>query len=263
VRLARRLGDAERLSWLSSNLSLVESGMGRYENALALVRESLTASRSIDDGSQIARGLCQIGNVLLFMGRWRDAIEPLEEALHVCERRRIQTMKPTALCHLGRAYLELRDFAKSRPLLEQAVTSARALHRQRIELLALGSMVALEALEGHVEAALRMLAMALDVMREERSKEDAFICIVASGDVEWAAGSQAGALSIWRWAAAREDFDIPDRDLARLRVERALGVAPQAGAVGPADASDTRSLADMLRHAARLCQDVPMVRHTG
>jgi tetratricopeptide (TPR) repeat protein len=260
VRLARSLRDSERLGWIGSNLALVESGLGRYENALALARESLAAGREIDDGSQIARGLCQMGNFLLFMGRWRDAVAPLQEALHVCERRRIQTLKPTAQCHLGRAYLELRDLAKARGLLEQAITNAHALHRERMEVLALGSMVALEALEGNVEAARRTLAKALDLVQGEKLNEEGFICIVASGDVEWAAGRQAHALSIWRWAATCEAFDIPDRDVARLKLDRALREAPHlvaakaADADANSDASDTPSLADMLRQAERLCQ---------
>ncbi len=254
VRLARSLGDSRRLSWLSSNLSIVESGLGRYENALALVRESLQANREINEGSQIARDLCQVGNVLMFMGRWREAIGPLEEALLVCERRRIQTMKPTAQCNLGRAYLELRDLRKARRLLEQAKTNAHALHRKRMEMLALGSLVSLEALEGNVENARRALATALASMRDERSQEDAFICIVSAGDVEWAMGRQASALSIWRWAAANEDFDIPDRDLARMKLDRALREAPHLDTTKAAHASDPRSLAEMLQHAERLCE---------
>jgi tetratricopeptide (TPR) repeat protein len=254
VQLARKLGDWHRVSRFSSNLSIVESGLGRYEAALGVLRDSLAAAREIDDGAQIVSDLCHIGNVLLFMGRGRDAIEPLEEALHVCERRRIQALRPTALCQLGRAYLELREVAKARRLIEQAIASARSLHRPRIELLALGSLVALEALEGHVGAARRTLASALTMVRDEKSTENAFICIVASGDVEWAEGRRATALSIWRWAAASEHFDVPDRDLVRLKLDRALREAPEPAATAP-DLGDARSLGDMLRHAEHLCQD--------
>jgi hypothetical protein len=152
---------------------------------------------------------------------------------------------------LGRAYLELRDLRKARRLLEQAKTNAHALHRKRMEVLALGSLVALEAMEGNLDAARRLLTAAMTLMRDERSTEEALICIVAAGDLEWAAGRQASALSIWRWVAASDDFDIPDRDLVRLKIDRAL---TQARELDCTSTADTVSLEDMLRQAERLSQ---------
>ncbi|MEO8526330.1 MAG: tetratricopeptide repeat protein, partial [Caldimonas sp.] len=185
ARLARRLADSQRLIRASSNLSIVESGRGRYEAALGLARESLAAARELDEAAQIARDLCQIGNVLLFMGQPREAVVPLEEALRICERRGVQAIKANALCNLGRACLELRDLVRARPFLERAIQEARVLHRVKIELLAAGALTALEALEGDADAARRSLATVLALARNQDVTEAAFVSIVAAGDVEW------------------------------------------------------------------------------
>ena len=255
--MARELGDPQRLVRASGNLSVVESGRGRYAVALDLARESLAAARALGVPLQVVHDLCQIGNVHLFLGQGREAIAPLEEALRLCERHRIQALKPTALCNLGRAFVELRDLVRARRYLERAIDEARTAQRERAELLAMAAMTALEALEGHPEAARRSLATALELGRRRESQETAYICIVASGDVEWAVGRRASALAIWRWVVASDAFDVPDRDLVRVKLDGMLRdtTVPSAADVG--DVAETNSLGEMLELAESLSRNEP------
>ncbi len=82
--LAEQLGNREYQGLMLLNYSIVANELGDYEQALALVEESLEHFRAHGNPYRIAHALYEIGNTALQMGRWSQARQHFHLATEHC-----------------------------------------------------------------------------------------------------------------------------------------------------------------------------------
>ncbi|GAB2563676.1 tetratricopeptide repeat protein [Kribbella endophytica] len=133
LRAADRTGAADRARALT-HLGMLESALGRVEQATEYCGEALTLFRQVGDplGQAIALGM--IGNALKLTGRYDESVAHHEEAISWFQRAGDLTGEASALVHLG-------QIEERRGLYEQAAGR----HRRALELYQASGSLAGEA----------------------------------------------------------------------------------------------------------------------
>ena len=104
----------------------------RYEEAVRDYRAAVRLSRASQaDPSPLARALCGLGQTLLRMGKYRDALPPLQEARNLAQEQpdADRQVHLSALSGLGTTLSALGRLPDALPVQRQAVAVAREIYR--------------------------------------------------------------------------------------------------------------------------------------
>ena len=104
LAIRRQLDDLPGQAACLVNLGLVYQWQGRYDQALGCEQESLTISRSINDPRGEAGGLTNLGNIYQKQGRYDEALACLQESLAISRTMRDRRVQATSLNNLGALY---------------------------------------------------------------------------------------------------------------------------------------------------------------
>ncbi|MFF4232943.1 tetratricopeptide repeat protein [Streptomyces sp. NPDC001820] len=138
VAAARHLGDAHAEAITLRSLGAALSYRGAYEESLQLNREALAVSRKIGEDE----GWClnSIGDCLVSLGRFDEAIEQLGQALIAAERNGDASLAAHSLENIAPAYSALERYDRAIASLQRSLTIFRDLGRAYGEALVLDKL---------------------------------------------------------------------------------------------------------------------------
>ncbi|MFF3457661.1 ATP-binding protein [Streptomyces sp. NPDC002730] len=138
VAAARHLGDAHAEAITLRSLGAALSYRGAYEESLQRNREALAVSREIGEDE----GWClnSIGDCLVSLGRFDEAIEQLGQALIAAERNGDASLAAHSLENIAPAYSALERYDRAIESLQRSLTIFRDLGRAYGEALVLDKL---------------------------------------------------------------------------------------------------------------------------
>jgi adenylate cyclase len=122
--LARRIGNAEEQAGSLINLAVVSGQLGDYEAALRSDYEALAAFESAGLKNGVACAYCNIGDHLIDLGRWEEALDAGRRALAVAEEVDMPYWRTGALDTIAVAELALGNPQPSLAAAEQGLEDA-------------------------------------------------------------------------------------------------------------------------------------------
>lgn len=115
------LRDAKGKAIVNNQLSILYRSLRLYPLALRQSRAAEAYFRAAEDEVNLAKVLLTQGNLYNVMRRPRAALPRYEEGLAISRRIGDAHVVAGATSGLGRAYIQLRDFARAQALLEEAI----------------------------------------------------------------------------------------------------------------------------------------------
>ncbi|GAB7109762.1 tetratricopeptide repeat protein [Streptomyces phaeofaciens JCM 4814] len=138
VAAARRLGDRQAEAITLRSLGAALSYRGAYEESLQRNREALAASREL--GQDEGWCLNSIGDCLVSLGRFSEAIDQLDQALIAAERNGDASLAAHSLENIAPAYRGLGRYDEAIDALERSLAMFRGLGRAYGEALVLDKL---------------------------------------------------------------------------------------------------------------------------
>ncbi|NEC88444.1 tetratricopeptide repeat protein [Streptomyces sp. SID12501] len=138
VAAARRLGDAHAEAITLRSLGAALSYCGAYEESLQRNREALSVSREL--GQDEGWCLNSIGDCLVSLGRFSEAIDQLDQALIAAERNDDVLLTAHSLENIAPAYSALKRYDEAIGSLQQSLTIFRDLGSAHGEALVLDKL---------------------------------------------------------------------------------------------------------------------------
>jgi CHAT domain-containing protein/lipopolysaccharide biosynthesis regulator YciM len=161
LRIFQELGKEHQAGAGIGNLPEIYASMGDWPSALRFARQSYQSSLRFEDLSEQQDTLAVVGDVLLGMGKNREAKECLERSLALSEATKSPWFEIAALLGLGRAHLALGETAQAVRSFEAALELAREAGNVRAEANALTQLGRCYRRLGNAEKAREHLNSAL------------------------------------------------------------------------------------------------------
>ncbi|WP_033337467.1 tetratricopeptide repeat protein [Catenuloplanes japonicus] len=237
---AQLTGDTAAEAQLLTNLGLVYSQQGRFDQAGEHLRAAIDLARRCGDHEAETRALGNLGHVDSWLGRYDDAAARLREALALCRRTGNRAGEARVLGNLGQVYRRQGRHADADRHLREAVTLCRAVSDHIGEAYALVSLGHVAAGQGRLEDATDCHLAALTLFRRSTERGGEALALDGLGTAELALGDPGG-------------FDRLQQALAIFRRlgERA-GEAQAGNSIGEAHAAAGRTDAAREAHTAAL-----------
>jgi hydrogenase-4 transcriptional activator len=232
--------------------------MGRLDESDRLLEKSLEILASIKNGEWVeSTTRVTIGRSFLMKGQPDLAIDSLERAVEIAERRGEQHDLPEAKLWLAEALLQNGRLEQARELVE----SVRSYLREAPNLLVWGLMMRMvariEAADGYLASAIQSLAQSTSLYTLRRSP---YFCALnqvllaemleRQGDLARAISEVESALDVFRKLGAAIDARKSQAYLDSLkRRQSAAETAPQTGGQAPAQVQSHRSITEALASA--------------
>lgn len=140
VKAARRIGDLSGEAWLLSQLSSPHARLGRFDDALECLQRALHIRMETGDRRAEGSTLNNIGAVYGDTGRFEDSIRCFQDALDLAVETGDQRSESIALLNLGEAHQKLGQHDKAAFYFQQALRIARETGEARVEGSALSSL---------------------------------------------------------------------------------------------------------------------------
>jgi tetratricopeptide (TPR) repeat protein len=134
-------------------LSLSYTNLGQFDQALRCGREALMIAHEAQRPIDLAYCHYRIGLALLMKGDLPDAIESLEQGLTHCRVSCFGWLLPRLAAALGYGYALSGQISRAPPLLEEAITQAKASGMIMAEALATAWLAKVDALAGELDVA--------------------------------------------------------------------------------------------------------------
>jgi CHAT domain-containing protein len=145
------------------NLPEIYAFMGDWPSALRYARESEQSAKDHEDLLEQQDTLAIVGDVLLGMGRYREAVKSFQESLALDSSTRFAPFQLTGLMGLGSAYLALKEYGHAEERLRAALQLARKLGNTRAEANSLAQLGRCYRESGRLEKAREYFSDALDI----------------------------------------------------------------------------------------------------
>ena len=172
------------------------------------------------------RGLCDLGHLWNFLGRFAEARQNFEESLAIAREVGDGTRTAAALLPLGTALESLGELQAARAAKEEAVALIQRLGNPRQLAVALNNLAQLHRLTGDFAAARPLLLQVLDIVRSLGDHDTEAAALLNLAMLDMALGEQASGQQHLRQAAALcQGQDAPALWQCLLEVVAALGVA--------------------------------------
>jgi tetratricopeptide (TPR) repeat protein len=217
--LALRLASSMKRYWIERGL---------LELGERVTREALDRPAARDPGEDRCRALFDVGQLLYFMGRHREARRDLEESLAIARnlgsiKKIAAVLQPLGMAALGEGELEL-----ARSCLREALALARSLDDARDIARAANALGQLQRLEGAPQEAAQLFEETIRISRAQGDREMAAVGALNLAMVSMDREDGAFAASCIREAleAAQADGSLP---LLKSALEAAAGLAARFG----------------------------------
>lgn len=170
LELARTIGYRVQQSRLLANLGEVYRLTGDLNRAEDYYRQALSITRQMEQQDIESNCLQNLGHVAVARGDYREAIELLDEALEMLRRQNRRTYEPEVYCSLGAAYEGLADPERAIECYSRALDLSRELALAEFEWKALYGIALVMEKTGNIDAALKSVNEALEVIERMRSQ---------------------------------------------------------------------------------------------
>ncbi len=140
ISVFRGLGMHHQAGAGIGNLPEIYAFMGDWPSALRYARDALQSAIDCEDLLEQQDTLAVIGNVLLGMGRNRDAVRSFQQSLDLDASTRFPPFRLDALMGLGSTYLALNEYGHAEERLGEGLQLARDLGNVRAEANALAQL---------------------------------------------------------------------------------------------------------------------------
>jgi len=154
-------------------------------------------SRSLTTPQLVAMSKIDVANALSLLGESEAAAENLRMAFAIVTELHDPLREAIVLNNLGGCYLELCDFDRAVPLLEQASTLARLAGRDDIQLMASANRAWCYEVKGSCAKALGLFEALRQYASEHRIEVEEISCLLSEGNCHAALGNAERALSLF------------------------------------------------------------------
>jgi tetratricopeptide (TPR) repeat protein/class 3 adenylate cyclase/tRNA A-37 threonylcarbamoyl transferase component Bud32 len=196
LRLSRELGDRGGERNVLRSLGLLRSYEGRYDLAVTNFEGALSLDLELGETPAAAGDVASLGNILRKMGRQKDALEALQEALEYISVDEDPTKWCTVMSVIAAAH---RDLGNDDTALEHMLKVRDVAAERRLPVLASFSLPGIAHLQlqrGDVEGALQTYRQAVDLSRRARHAEGLAQSLRVLGDVLFGLQRYDEALSV-------------------------------------------------------------------
>jgi tetratricopeptide (TPR) repeat protein len=188
--------------------------MGRYEEGLALLEESLAIAREIGDTHRIAAVLQPLGMALLGLGNSAAARGYVEEAVTLAREEGDKREYAAALNSLAQFHRALGALDPAEPLYEEALSIAREIGDRDTIAIALLNLAMVSIGRGVADRARKMLLEVLAIAAETGSKPVAQSVVEVSAGLAASSGEHERAARYYGAAEAQNALTGMHRDPA-------------------------------------------------
>lgn len=148
--------EGEALAWALANMSNYHMHLGSYEESINLGERALALARRLDADALIIQCLCDLGSAISSKGDWAGlALEQESLALALAANRPHDAGR--AYLYIAEALIYLGRYEQARDLLQEAITYTRRMHIHYITEAASHKLAELDLLTGHWSAAIAQL----------------------------------------------------------------------------------------------------------
>jgi tetratricopeptide (TPR) repeat protein len=244
----RRTGDRVAEATTLNQIGIIDSELGRFQQAADRHRQALALFRTAGDRAGEARALVNVGLDETRLGRYEQATRHQQEALAICRDLGDRFGEARALTNLGSARQLQGRYQEAAGYYQQSLDLSREIGDREGEAFGLARLGVVDLRLGHNRQAAGYLQHALALFQEMGHASSEAECLVRLGEVylvlgryEHAAGNLQQALAVFREIGDRvleADalnglgevlFRAGDADKARAHHAAALRLASEAG----------------------------------
>ena len=208
-----------------SNLAVIERRLGRRDEALHLLRESLVLNRRIGDVPGVAGTLSTLGSLYADMGDYETAAAQYREGLAISERHGLVSKQGLIFAHLTDVALKANDLDLAESYGRRALEIVPATGNRALECWLKLRMVRLTLRRKDLAGARSELAASIAtalVIGQPMLQLDGIICLA---EILIAQGEPECARSVLTFAANHPSIDAPGRDEINAQLIRAPSAA--------------------------------------
>lgn len=232
ILLAQRAGSPRDEALARAHLgSLLWSGLGRYEEGEAEIRESLVRARELGDHALEASGITSLGVVYLDRGRYEESIPYFERLLAISRETGYRSGQSLALVNLCGVFHALGQYGRALETIDEVLRLSRELTLPDHEAATLVTAGVVWAAIGDLARGRAATERARHLAETHRFGWFGGQISVASGDVEELAGDLEAAR---RWYARA----LTESANAGQKVETAIALLALAGVCNRLDQPD-------------------------
>jgi tetratricopeptide (TPR) repeat protein len=232
--VARRLGDRAAQAQTHNDLGACYYRQGRYEQALAHLRESLTIRRELDDSTGQALSLGNLGRLYQALGRYEEALACLQESLAICQDLGDRRGQAGCLANLGELYQRQGRDEEALVCLSVSLAIRQHMADRHGQAHSLGNLGIVYERQGRYEVALAHLRESLAICQElgdspseAKSLHELGVTLRALGRTQQARAHWLRALAIYERLQAADAAT----QVRTLLAELPCPASPQVGAL--------------------------------
>jgi CHAT domain-containing protein/tetratricopeptide (TPR) repeat protein len=150
------------------NLGVVQQRQDNYDEALGLFRQSLHAATTLKEIDIEVAALEGMGVVLTAQSRFDEALECFDKGVAIARETQDKMRQTELLWRKAQTYSQMKDYARSEQLAQEAVTLARATRLPKLTYLATATLGYSYTANGKVELAIHTLQEAVSQVEEMR-----------------------------------------------------------------------------------------------
>jgi tetratricopeptide (TPR) repeat protein len=148
LTIQQETGNGAGICEALNNLGTVYAGLGRWAEAGNFYQQALGYAQSLPPGPLLALTLTHQGDVARHQKNYQQALDLYQQALAIDTRGKDRDGQAVRWGRLGRAYLEMSDYASARQYLHMSLEEYRRLQRTNGIVDALDGLVALALAQG-------------------------------------------------------------------------------------------------------------------
>jgi tetratricopeptide (TPR) repeat protein/predicted Ser/Thr protein kinase len=205
--LYRSLSNAEGLTEVFYQRSVMANKRGQIQQAAALLQQALQLARTTGNHQQEIAALLQLSNVEIHRGDAAAAARHATEATDLAHAQGLEPLAAAGLLDLGNAHFVRGDTADAERCFLQCLEFARRSHAPRTEARALLSLGSLHIQEANLTEGVSNVEQALRMYEQRGDTNEKSVALVLLGRARRDQGDYDGALH-----AFREQLDMASKN---------------------------------------------------
>jgi CHAT domain-containing protein/tetratricopeptide (TPR) repeat protein len=183
--ISREVGNRVGEGTTLNNIGLVYADLGQYLQALEQYQQALLIIREVGDRAKEGGTLNNIGAGYANLGHYSQALEQYQQALLISREVGDRAGAGTTLNNIGLVYADLGQYLQALEQYQQALLIIREVGDRATEGTTLSNLGHVLFVSGNVEAAIKMLFDAVEVLESLRSSELADAAKVSLFDTQF------------------------------------------------------------------------------
>jgi tetratricopeptide (TPR) repeat protein len=215
VQLAERDGDRKALASASNGVALTEKALGHYDAAQLHYERALALNRELGDAFGVVSALNNLGNLMRALDQWAKAKPLFEQAVSWCDEHNLASLRPYPTVNLGLTAFELGDLDAAERWMREASTQLMVRPEPYLLVTVPLALARIATARGDLDAAPALLAEAMQLAR--RMGHQWTMLNIVVGWAEWAArsGQTQRAAAMLLFVAQHAQVEAANRDEAR------------------------------------------------